>query len=334
MYRKRIQNETATSRLTLPVVCFVSALLWFVAPAETMTTGSECSRYWIKITSLLGDTWAGSLVMLLLSFLNLYLLLELNNRCNLIRMRTHLTSSVFIILLASCAFMHILQPFILVQLFLLLFYHCIFQTYQTYNSVGMIFNSFMLVSFAFIFFPPAILLFPFMFISMFILQSLSLRTFFAMLIGMIAPFWFLAAFEIAFGDIYAFIDIFKSIDFVPHFDYVSVMQYQWICLAFVLIEFLIAWIHYGRNIFQDKIRSRAYFSIMSLMIFASLLLIVLYPDYFNVWFAVMVLNASAMISHHFALNSTKTGTYLYFISLIAVLLIATYFLWKPLLNFF
>ena len=95
---KRIQNEVAASRFTLPVVCFVSALVWFTLSAETTTTGAECSRYWNCLSKHFASNWMlGNAFMLMLNYLCVYLIMELNNRYNIIRTRTHMASAVFCI---------------------------------------------------------------------------------------------------------------------------------------------------------------------------------------------------------------------------------------------
>lgn len=332
---KRIQNEVAASRFTLPVVCFVSALVWFALSAETTTTGAECSRYWNWLSRRFASNWMlGNAFMLLLNYLCVYLIMELNNRYNIIRTRTHMASAVFVLLASCSVFLHSVQPYAVVAVLLLLFYHCLFPTYQQYNAVGWIFNAFMVYGVALLFFPPLLYLFPFLLVAMFLLQSLTLRTFFAMLIGIIAPFWFVGAYEIVFGDAYALAEMFTGLFVKPDFDYSVIDRYQWICLGVIAFELIISWAHYLHNIFFDKIKTRVLFAILMTNVFAMLVFIGLYPIYFNVWFAVLLLNASPMIAHNMALNSSKICVYLFYISIIIVLLMATYSIWKPLLNSF
>ena len=332
---KRIQNEVAASRFTLPVVCFVSALVWFALSAETTTTGAEYSRYWNWLSKhFASNRMLGSVFMLMLNYLCVYLIMELNNRYNIIRTRTHMASAVFVLLASCSVFLHTLQPYAVVVVLLLVFYHCLFPTYQQYNSVGWIFNAFMAYGVALMFFPPILYMFPFLLVSMFLLQCLTLRTFFAMLIGIIAPFWFVGAYEIVAGDAYALAEMYTRIIVKPVFDYSVIDRYQWICLGVVAFELIMAWAHYLHNIFFDKIKTRVLYAVMMTQVFAMLLLIGLYPIYFNVWFAVLLLNASPMIAHNIALNTSKFCVYLFYFSIIIVLLMATYSIWKLLLSSF
>ena len=174
---KRIQNEVAASRFTLPVVCFVSALVWFTLSAETTTTGAECSSYWNWLSKHFASNWMlGNAFMLMLNYLCVSLVMELNNRYNIIRTRTHMASAVFVLLVSCSVFLHSIQPYAVIVVLLLLFYHCLFPTYQQYNAVGWIFNAFMVYGVALLFFPPLLYLFPFLLVAMFLLQSLTLRS--------------------------------------------------------------------------------------------------------------------------------------------------------------
>lgn len=165
--RYTFQHKIATGRTTFPVAVLISLALW-VATYEDKT----------------------ELISLLVGSLTTYLLIELNTTFALIRTRTELPSALYICLYSASLFLHPYQHSCWIQLAFVGLLFGLFYSYESKNSSPHIFHAFLCLGISSLFIPDLLWLVPLCYISMAALRSLSIRTFFAGVIGYCLPFWF------------------------------------------------------------------------------------------------------------------------------------------------
>ncbi len=172
-HRRRLQNKVAESSITLPAAAVLAALLW-----------------WLPQGSYSNEALAGWAVYALTT----YVLIELTNVNVLLRVRSRLTSSIFITLLAVCGFVHQLQPATIAALAVVCALYALFTTYERRQLTAPTFHSYLLLSLGSLALPPLLLLMPvLLFCQGVYMRSLSWRTFMAALIGTVVPYWIWAA---------------------------------------------------------------------------------------------------------------------------------------------
>ena len=187
--RNRFQYEIATGRLTLPIAIILSVILWIITLDDKM-----------EIIPFL----TGGFVT--------YLLIELNTSFALVRNRSSLPSALFAILYSSALFLH---EYGKGECWILLLFmgslYCLIRSYESKNASSYIFHSFLWLGIGSLIKPDIIFSAPLLLIVMSQLRSLSIKTFFAGIIGLCTPYWLITGYNLYKG---------KSIMVLTWFDHI------------------------------------------------------------------------------------------------------------------
>ena len=169
MRHNRLQNKVARSEATLPVCIATAAILWWLPRRD------------FYLPDVLGFG---------LCLLTAYVVMETNARQHLIRIRTRLMTCVWLVLSACFAFMHPLGRPMAVAALLATAYMLLFRCYQRKRPEAFAFHAFLMLgtgSFvAPVMLPMAVLFFFYLGI---LLRSLTWRSFWAGVLGLVAPYW-------------------------------------------------------------------------------------------------------------------------------------------------
>lgn len=309
MRNNRFQNKVATSGFTLPVAALVATLLW-AAIGPMSQTKALC---WICCG------------------LCSYLLVEFNNSNALLRIRSRLTTSTFLFGMGCFPFFHENAQVLWTTFFILGCYYFLFRSYQDSHHSAHIFHAFLSLGIAGLIHPILFCLIPFIYWSMAAyLRSLSVKTFCASLLGLITPFWFYAAYLIYLQD---YSRLWLPLQELTPFTSPSLDTYLSFDMtriaAFLLITLLglIGTLHTIKTSYNDKIRTRMLFYTLILLETVLFLLLLLQPEYFDLFLSLLVLTSAPVIAHFFALTSYKITNLLFIISLFIYLFIAFSSLW-------
>lgn len=266
-----------------------------------------------------------------------YLWVETNNCNALIRIRSYLTPSVYLILAGGMTFLHSEQEGFFITLCTLGSYYLLFKTYQQPYAVFFIFHSFLCIGIGSLFFPPLLLFVPlYIGYAAVYLRSLSLRSFCAALIGLCLPYWFLGGYILYHQDWDLFHTHFHELTAlfpIRELNVRNMSTVQGLSWASVTFLSFIGSIHYLRNSFNDKIRTRMLFYLLICQEAVIGLLCIVYPQHFTTLFSLLIMNSSPIISHYFALTSGKWTNILFIFSLLLFTLLTILNLWMPSLSF-
>ena len=254
--RNRFQYEVATGRTTLPAAVIISLIIWAVTYS---------------------DKW--ELVPFIIGGLTTYSLIELNTTFALIRTRTSLPACFFVLFYSVSLFLHNYgngECWVLLLLTTLMF--GLLRSYDSRFASTNIFHSFLCIGISCLIEPSICLLVPVIYICMAMLRSLSLKTFFAGIIGFGLPFWFIIGYdsinwhELGFNVSSANnTDMFRSLyGFKEVFNW-SVAQYsdvsitQWLSLGCVSFLSLFSGVMAFAHSYKDKVRTRIIIRVVILM---------------------------------------------------------------------
>lgn len=309
--RRYLNNKVATSSFLLPVAIVLSLLLWFSQGISDLMVALG----WVACLSCA------------------VLMMELNNKNVLLRVRSRMVSATFVVLWSACLFLHPLQWGNVATLCLILSYHSLFHAYQqAYTSVDA-FNAFLSLGVCVVLVPQmAIFVLPLM-ASFAWFQALNPRSFSAMLLGLFAPLWVGAG--IAFWD--------DSLSvFLQHLigwwqwsltDY-SVLTFSQVSMAVLLLVLnVIAVIHTQVNSFQDKIRTRMLYNFLCWMSIVLFAMVLAFPKQFNVMFSLFLMNSSPLLAHFFTLARHKVVNILFWTTLLVLIVLYMISLWMPSFSF-
>ena len=298
---KRFQNRVAESHYALLSTAFITLIVWYLS-------GLVSKQLYLQLAFFAVCT---------------YLMMELNNSNSLIRIYSRMVSCSFM-LLASAA-LHLFQSLdtSLVTLCFITFLLTIFNTYQDKQAAGWTFYAFLSIGIASTIFPQIIFFVPFVWLFMaFLLMALSPRTFGASVIGLLAPYWFIAPYCLLTDNAGFFTSLYEQlIEFQPLFQYDEISLGLILPFALTTLSAIIGTVHFLRNSFRDKIRTRMFYNIFIYFDLLIVLFIVLQPQHFPTLLCMMIVVTSPLIGHFVALTNTRATNVLFCILLAAFLLI-------------
>ena len=179
MAKKRIQNIVAESRFALPVTAVYALLM-------SMACGLAERNLWIQFAVLAVSS---------------YLMVELNNSNAIIRVYSRMVSCSYIVLFLMSGLLVSPVSSVLTQLCFIVFYMFFFHAYQNKSSMGLVFYAFLMIGLASTMSVHVFFLVPLMWILLFTnVLAGNIRTFFASVIGLVFPYWFLASYHIYTGN--------------------------------------------------------------------------------------------------------------------------------------
>lgn len=307
---KRFQNRIAESRYALPFMLMFATLVWV---AGGLTYDQQL--------------WAPYACTLVAA----YLMVELNNINALLRIYSRMVSCSFLALTSLAAFQFSSLQGSIAQLCFVVFYICLFHAYQEKRGAGWVFYAFFCLGMASTVFVQIVFLVPFLWLILGrYLMALSARTFWASILGIIAPYWFVVVYYLGTNRMDDFVAHFIELGhFSPLFDYSSVSEHQIITFLFVALLALIGTIHFLRRSFLDKIRTRMLFHIFIHVNVLIVVFIILQPQHFDVLLKLMMVNTSILIAHYIALTRTRTTNISFYFMIAAALFLTIYNLWIP-----
>lgn len=303
--RNTIQRTVATGGFTLPVAIVISTLLWVVM-----------SGNWSELVTGFIHLLAG------------YIIIELNTSYSLIRTRTSFHVSLYAIFVGVSLFLHPFQTvWYTIPLFLLAL-HQLCRTLESDEKVTSLFHAFFLLAIAILLEPHFVLLLPFFWLGMFILNAQSGKGFLASLLGLATPYWLLLAYTFLKDDVTPFDSLYQSTTLISPLNYSAVPALpQLLIMGAILFITLICTLYYLNHTYLDKSRTRTYFYLLLLCQFTLYSIMVLFPLRMELFFA-LSLPISALVTGHFFTLTHNRFSNLFFITIfVMIITVTTYYVW-------
>jgi hypothetical protein len=305
--KKLLQNKITGSRLTLPVTLCYAIGIWLLG-------GLIQEQWWIQFGCFM---------------LTAYLMVQLNNTNALIRIYSRMVSVSFLLLSCMACFLFPSLSGNFTQLCIVASYLILFQSYHDKSGAGLTYYGFLCIGLASLTFVHILYFVPFLWILMLTcLQSFSLRTFFASLMGIITPYWLGICWLVYQDNFSLFVDhLTPLVEFQTPFDFSILNNSQTITFAFVILLALIGAIHYWRTYYLDKIRTRQLLIFFIWIDFLTVAFICLQPQYYDPLIRILIINTAPLIGHFMALAHTKITNIAFCLICITTLLLTGYNLW-------
>lgn len=228
-----------------------------------------------------------------LTLLTAYLMVEWNNTFSLMRVRSRMTSSTFLLLMAACPLLQTWTTQMLVPLSLLLCYFCLFRSYQKVRAEADFFHAFSFLGLGCLFFPQLLYFVPLLLVSCLVqLRSLSLRSFMACLLGLSLPYWCYAGYSIWHNQLDLTVLHFEQFLTLQMPDYHALTVSQVLSGGFVMAATMLATFHYQRTAYHDKIRTRMFLNLLVTQEYLIILLMVGQPQHFETMLRLLIVNSS------------------------------------------
>lgn len=332
--QKRFQYIATRARITFPLAIIMALLLWIVSWNHMIYESADYCIGNSFFLDYLPTGWIAEGLNLLFCTAIVYILIELNNAFSIIAHRTTFHTSVFVCLWASSSFLNNQLVVSIIVLCTMLALYYLFRSYQVYAPVGNTFHLFLFISLGSLLFPFMLFLIPLFYGTLFVFKALTVRSFFAGLVGCILPYWFLFAYAFYYDTMEVFYMPFRCLTTFSSVDYSIVSIEQWISLAYVLLIFVVSTVHFMLTSYQDKIRIRFYLYFLIILTISCLSFLLLQPQHFAILFALMLVGCCILSGHLFVLVNTKLSNIFFIVSIVLLLIITICNLWMPSYNFF
>ena len=296
---KRLQNRIATSRWALPVTVAYGLLV-------SLAAGLMTEALWLNFALL---------------FVSVVMMVELNNSNALIRIYSRMVSCSFLVMTTMSLFLFRTIDVAVVQITFISFLLFLLRSYQEPNATGKTFYAFFALGIGSIVFPQTLLFMPALWIVMAIyIQSFSPRTFLSSIIGVIAPYWFVAAWLIYTGN-YAWLGthFINVLQFSTPFYLVDIQLHEWLTFAFVLLCAVIGGAHFIMYSYQDRIRIRLFYEMFIVLDGLTMFFALIQPQHFDCLLGMAIVLTAPIIGHWLALTSSKIS------NIVSILLAASAF---------
>jgi len=301
MRRDRLQNRIAGSVFTLPVCAVIAVLVW-----------------WFPLGQYNLDYAIG----LALATLIAYVLLEINNRFQLIRVRSRMVASTWILFAGSIASLHQWHHGTIAASALVIAHFFLFNSYEKRQPISDSFHAGLFLGIGTLFVPWLVAMIPLFLLHQAIyLRSITLRSFFATLLGGIFPALvvmiptFITNDFTRWANWYAMLTVFAPI--VPK-NYLSLTLQQASSCVLPFLLILLGGLHYLCTSFNDKISVRMILYIFVTNGFVIQVYMGLQPQYVELLLPSMLVCGAPLIAHFFALTRSWFTNFLFVLSLLCI----------------
>ena len=299
---KRLQNRIAENALILPFMAVFTSGVWLLC-------GLITQKWWIQFLCFAASV---------------YLMVETSNSNALLRVRSRMVSAVFMALSCAACFLFGSLTVSIVQLCFITSLLLLFHTYQDKQSSGLTFYSFLCIGLSSLVFPQIIFFVPLIWLLMGTqLQSLSIRTWLASVVGVLTPYWLLLPYLLYLQDfswLYQHVTALAS--FTPSSQAMPAMMSAGRIAVFIFIVLLCLTgiIHFWHRSFEDKIRIRLLYGFFTCMSLGTIAFMLLQPQHFDTLLCMLTVCASPLIAHFLTLTNSRL-TNIVFIACVVITLL-------------
>ena len=221
------------------------------------------------------------------------------------------------------------------QMFMVAAYILLFQSYQNRESVGITYYGFLMLGLASLANPYIIYFIPFVWLLMATnLLSLSWRTWWSSILGLLTPYWFMFGWMVYQHD---FSPLTSHLS--PLFDFQFPIRYDRLSTGILMtwgllvVCFLTGVTHFVRKSSYDSIRIRLLYGFFIWMDLYAFALLCFQPQHADMLLRIIIINTASLIAHFLALTSTKITNAAFFVLTGLILFITAYNVWSTLFPF-
>lgn len=304
---KRTQNRIAQSRWALPTTLIYGIALF-------LASGMAMQGLWLQLFILCAST---------------LLMVVLNNTHSLIRIYSRMVSCTFFVVAIMSPYLFSSVKTELVQLFYIIFLNFFLRSFQDKQAVGNVFYGFVAIGMASVVYVDMLWLVPVLWILLGTnVLALSMRTFFASLLGLMLPYWFLGAYSLYTGNGQEFVAHFTALaTWQMPFNFASLDLHHLVTLAFIILVGMVGSIHFLIYSYQDKIRIRMIYEMFIALEVILLLLLVLQPQHSDVLLSLLTVTVAPPVGHFLTLTHSRLSNITFFCLITAALALTVFNVW-------
>lgn len=290
MGRRWWQNQIAESRLTLPLSVAVFLIVCVLEGVPNST-----------------DAMLGAWVC----FMTAIVILITNVELKILRVRSRLNESLWLLLAATMPWLYSMDVPVACAFGLSGALGLLVSCYQTRVPVERVFHSFLCLGAAGILSPVMLLLSPVFYLCLALfLRAFSWKTFWAGMVGLVAPFCFMMLYGAFDDDVYFACEVtMKRWQAAIPRDGLSLLPDEQLVPVWgmLVLVSLVGIVHYMRKRYNDKIRVRMmYYVYLYVTLFLHAAFLLLPSSRFEV-LAMLAVSSSPLLAHYWAIEGGRVG---------------------------
>ena len=295
--KKKTLSDKTSVFITISVclICWITGYLNSVG--FPLVKDSAVLPLWESLCNVLDNKVIAYVAGLFLMVLPVFVIQRINDVEMLIRERTRLPFMIFILLASTNAGFIPLNEVSVVLICIVFMIYELFNSYQLPESTGRFFNAGLLIGFAGLFMPQVLWYVPLLWIGMYQFRSISYKSFFASLVGVLIVYWFVLAWCVWNHDFSIFASLYSSLTSVDIFSNSALLQYYRIGFALVVALLITASFFIKMDAFNNSVRVRQMLSFLLNMSVWTLILLFLYSKSPDSFMAILYLPVSVVIAY-------------------------------------
>lgn len=261
------------------------------------------------------------------TLLTAWLLVLLNGRYSLIRVRASLQSSCYLLLTGCCTWLH--HPSVgwvagIAFLLSLLFF---FHSYRHPEPQATLFHSFLMLGLGSLCWPPLLLLVPCYWVGAWHFSALHVRSFAASLMGLLAACGSYFSYAYCTDSLPAACRRLTQDVWPCPPSWSSVTTGQCLMLGYLLLLFGISTLHLTTHSYDEKLSTRSRLHFLTLLHLLLFLMALLQPAWIPVLLCLLPLGVSILAAHYFLLSRGRVANLIFLLSLVLPLSFLLVSLW-------
>ena len=293
-----------------------------------LTENDAIVPLWGKLIKLLSNRFFVYFVGFLLVILIAFVLNRINDIEMLIPERTLLIGMFLVLFLSTnVGFLPFSEKTVVLLCFVFLI-HELFNAYQSPESTGKFFNIGVLIGFSGLFMPQVLWLIPFIWIGMYQFYSLSFRSFFAYLIGVLIIYWLVLGWCVWVNDFSMFVSLFNSLMDFELFSVFLSFQYYHFSFVLIIILLIASFFIIKIDTVNNRVRVRQMLSFLLYLSMGLVALILLYGNEIDSFLTILYLPFSVVLAYFFENLGRRFKFSLYFAVLILFAFFFTLRIWN------
>lgn len=322
-----LQKRKKLGRSIFSLSLFAFVLFWFLS-LFFVTPPLPTSSFLLDFFQTFSPV--GSKVLALAIYLIIgYLLIPLNNRFGLIQIKASLQTSLFFFFVAACPNLHRAQVGMITPLLLLGIFFSLFSSYQLKQlSNRNLYRAFLYLGLFSLVLPQLLFFFPILLLAAIMLQALTLRGFFASLLGYSTPYWFLFSYAYCTQQTELFNTfIQEATRWHGQYTLGDLPIGLLLTVGFLFLLFLVSSIHFLINRHRNKLRIRTFLNVTLLITFFFFIFVAVQPIHIGILLPSLLIGNSLLMAHFIALTKGKWANGFLIFAAVCLFIIYVYSLW-------
>ena len=296
---KRIKTlSDKTSVILTFTVCLICWIIgYFYSVGYPLEKDSAVLPLWESLCNVLNNKIFVYIIGLLIMIMPAFVIQRINDVEMLIRERTRLPLMLFVLFVSTNAGLMPVKEVSVVLICLVFMIYELFNSYQLPESTGRFFNAGLLIGISCMFIPQVLWYVPLLWLGMYQFRSLSYKSFFASLIGVLIVYWFVLAWCVWYNDFSMFGSLFSSLASFDIFSNSLLFQYHRIGFVLIVILQITASFFIKMDAFNNSVRVRQMLSFLLNMSAWTLILLLLYSKNTDSFMEILYLPLSVVIAY-------------------------------------